>query len=532
MNIDTSGVFRKVQLKMWPAAAALGFYSHGPPQFPGLHQVSKPDWDENGNLDNACSSENKNWNESRPSCVFEPAGTNGENLKAEVKSEAPLWPEQFGEKSSDIEFSALAKSVIEKVVNGSKCSETSRSVVTEPEQGELNRPPDVSDFVFERKPELVYSRSCTSEVKTAPVVTASVLNNGAGIPRKHRCVECEYSTDNRSHLRRHISSVHCTVKQFSCYICGKDFSRQEKVKVHIARVHPEVEYDRDRIKKGELIKALEKSDADKIEKERMKCDGKETAAPADSQTDSTEGAEAEFGSSAATSSTKRPHKSYRDLERKFRCPNCKYVGKDVWHLKRHINEIHDGLKHFQCGNCNYSTSRKHRMISHMKSHGELWCFYCSFKISDVALFHEHLTECTKLHRAASYSCTVCGEPFSVRRTYAKHMMESHRQVLYMCDECLFVTLDVTEFSHHKDTHESQGADRSQLEGGEHCCAPCGELFSSEDTLQQHVDEVHSGKVLPATPKVSSYVDYRFFVDARRQSLHRVVNAGPSVEFCT
>ncbi len=495
----------------WCNSVVSGFYSHGPPQFPGLMQppfVEKTHgYDENRNLDN-CSSNQVATKEQRSSCMFPALDAVSSVSGTKALSDSSRWHKALGSQPSDSELSEVAKSAIDKVLNGKKADGESCSgqdVQTEQSASAS----EVTGFYAQVKSK--------KPVEQRPLIVAG----GGVIPRKHQCEECTYSTDNRSHLRRHISSVHCTVKQFSCYVCNKEFSRQEKAKIHVVRVHPEVEYDKDKIKKGDLIKALEKSDAAMIEKSRTKVWDESNGVKCElTESDSNEQAATPADAIGGEphlrpSPPKRTQKSYKDLERRFRCPNCAYIGKDVWHLKRHMNEIHEGLKNFQCNDCHYSTSRKHRMISHMKSHGQLRCFYCSYTSTDVNSFNAHLTECTRLHRAASYPCTVCGEPFGVRKTYAKHMMDSHGLVLYMCDECLFVSLNFSDFCLHRLSHESQGSEKPEVDEGEHFCAPCNELFPSEEMLQQHVEEVHSGKVIPSVPPKVKFDFPKFFWNYER-----------------
>ena len=438
------------------------------------------------------------------------------------------------------EITAMAQTVIENMMLGTSSSSSS------PPSRSIDAKPKCNDFSVNSSP-LSSSRLTTGVTETqspkekenttgivqfmdsspnnagnsVSMGTPSMVPSGSVIPRKHQCTQCSYSTDNRSHLRRHFTSVHCEDKQFACYVCDREFSRLEKAKNHIVRIHPEVEYDRHKVKKGQVILALEKSDAAKsrpgfpnypskhvAETSSVPPSSKETTPEPDTNTTFEEPREAgcvndemikqwvepenPSPSSSEQIVKRTPAKSYKDLERKFRCPKCSYVGKDVWHLKRHMNEIHEGLKTFKCSDCEYSTSRKHRMISHMKSHGELKCFYCSFSSADINLFHTHLAECTKIHRSATYRCEFCPDTFGIRKSFAKHMLDIHQSVLYLCDECLFLTLDFEEFNMHKQSHEENGGGSMEVEEGEHYCAACNELFPSEDLLHQHVTEIHNG----------------------------------------
>ena len=118
------------------------------------------------------------------------------------------------------------------------------------------------------------STSTLKVVKKSKAVPPNVVVNGAGeiktqnqikshrpygkareswVPRRYKCTQCTYQTDNRSHLRRHESSVHSGAKMYQCYVCKLEFARSEKCRMHLSKVHPEFEYDPRLIRKDRPI---------------------------------------------------------------------------------------------------------------------------------------------------------------------------------------------------------------------------------------------------------------------------------------
>jgi len=92
----------------------------------------------------------------------------------------------------------------------------------------------------------------TSPVPAQPVVSkryAAAIAN----PRRFRCELCPYSTNNRSHVRRHHLSVHSDARPYRCYVCGKEFARCENAKVHMVSRHPDVPYNVDRLRSRAFV---------------------------------------------------------------------------------------------------------------------------------------------------------------------------------------------------------------------------------------------------------------------------------------
>jgi len=83
---------------------------------------------------------------------------------------------------------------------------------------------------------------------TQPAVIPKRYAAAAANPRRFRCGLCPYSTNNRSHVRRHHISVHSDARPFRCYVCGKEFARCENAKVHMISQHPEISCNVDRLR--------------------------------------------------------------------------------------------------------------------------------------------------------------------------------------------------------------------------------------------------------------------------------------------
>ena len=58
------------------------------------------------------------------------------------------------------------------------------------------------------------------------------------INKSYKCSYCHYMFRRQSHLTRH-TLIHTGEKPFECTHCSERFSRSDKLKLHISRVHAE-----------------------------------------------------------------------------------------------------------------------------------------------------------------------------------------------------------------------------------------------------------------------------------------------------
>ena len=391
----------------------------------------------------------------------------------------------------------------------------------------------------------------------------------AKIPRKHRCMKCEYQTDNRSHLKRHENSVHSEIKPYMCYVCSKEFSRTEKIRAHFQRFHPSVDYDpslvyrnksptsspKPAVMAGVEVSAVRTGPPPDV----STCPSSLLSQPSSTPTTlltaglatslpptiphlssvtmfpgmselsslaiptvmgvtlspnshppavtlattslpsvasappttlglpslalTTPGHDGLL-SAAPTTTAETSNSPSKALPAKFKCHLCAYMGKDSWHLRRHMSDVHEKIKEFQCPRCTYETSRKHRIISHMKSHGQLDCFYCNYKTADLEPFMAHLKQCTKEHRTA-FPCSQCKEHFASQKSLMSHQEREHGRPTYNCERCAAPCDSAVALELHKQTHTPTVSATSQL------CGLCGESTGSVEQLQEHMRQNHA-----------------------------------------
>ena len=64
--------------------------------------------------------------------------------------------------------------------------------------------------------------------------------NILGLRLHIKCAECSYSTWRRSHLERHIDTVHKKLKPYKCDICPFSTGRKGHLDRHVDNVHKKI----------------------------------------------------------------------------------------------------------------------------------------------------------------------------------------------------------------------------------------------------------------------------------------------------
>ena len=113
-------------------------------------------------------------------------------------------------------------------------------------------------------------------------------------------------------------------------------------------------------------------------------------------------------------------------ETRHHCSFCKYVGKSRKLLKMH-QQIHDPKREqFDCHVCDFKCLQKRTFDGHMKSHEDLYIFFCSEchrQFTTVSALNRH----SKTHRTERlYKCMICCNSFKIKGTLTDHMKKVHK----------------------------------------------------------------------------------------------------------
>jgi len=273
-------------------------------------------------------------------------------------------------------------------------------------------------------------------------------------PARHHCQQCAYTTNNLHHMRRHCATMHTEMKPYQCYVCNQEFNRSEKVREHFISFHPDIAYDAKLVRKFSLAPGE---------------GSKDYPPPGDIKTriralfQDVEGTDMEYE---------------KDKDRPFGCLRCSYATRDLWHLRRHVFDVHKARKQHNCRICRYATNRSLRLQAHMRGHGEMFCEYCDdFSTLQPEYFSLHDKLCGALAavNAAGFRCRACGSDCGDQSHLRSHSIEQHTIALAACDECPFYAYTSDEFLTHVEVHEAISR----------TCGLCGLTFGTRVERDQH-----------------------------------------------
>jgi transcription elongation factor Elf1 len=235
----------------------------------------------------------------------------------------------------------------------------------------------------------------------------------------YHCDKCEMKLASRDRWRRHRQHHHSEGAAYTCPTCGRCFTTEEGVVVHVKRYHPE-------------NKKLE-----------FKCSFCELPFNSEGELAEHEGEHRKrdvpfscliCGENTTSSTDLIRHMQIHD-EKKLICDVCGLRFATSRNLKTHKN-IHDETftKH-QCGECGLRCLSKGVLSRHLARHSDVRSHVCdkcgkAYKYSSA--LKVHLRGHDKVY---PFKCKICGKGFA-----ASHFMKKHEQIhsgilAYQCKYC-------------------------------------------------------------------------------------------------
>jgi uncharacterized Zn-finger protein len=244
--------------------------------------------------------------------------------------------------------------------------------------------------------------------------------DGVHLGVKFDCLECDYKATEKSHLTRHINSIHRGIRKFKCELCESSFTASSSLATHLQSVHNKIRFvctfqgcDKSYSRQGYLnnhIKVFH-------EGQEHRCD--------------------QCGKVLSTNANLKQHiQTVHSDEQQFVCSfdNCGKVFNQSGNLNTHIKSIHEGVR-YPCSVCGKSlTSRSHlkKHISSIHDKTRHQCDHCEKSYTTrghlnahIKQNHQQSTNVSTTPTPTSFNCLFCGHCNVSLPKYYQHNIQFH-----------------------------------------------------------------------------------------------------------
>ena len=290
---------------------------------------------------------------------------------------------------------------------------------------------------------------------------------------KKDCLECGKCFKSESHLKQHWKMFHETEFKHKCNLCGKSLKSARSLRLHLKISHEKIRIFCDICNKDFSlghIDAHKKSHSDKI----YKCDHCDTNFR---NKRSIKSHIARFHSGnirqkfdcdlcnvklSEKANLNRHKKLVHTDSSQVSCEKCSKVFSSDDSLKRHIDHVHNKIRH-QCNICNktFSAIRAHQKLHQHKkikypiksNLKKFTCAYCSKEWQTKTLLRNHIKVVHE--ESQKTSCPNCDKIFVCNVTaLSRHMEQIHEKIRFECDICCksFCRTSALK-THYKKIHE-------------------------------------------------------------------------------
>ena len=283
-------------------------------------------------------------------------------------------------------------------------------------------------------------------------------SHGPGNPAKREkiypCKFCGKKFSKQYYVSVHIKG-HLNKKEYKCTLCGKEFNARANLKVHLISHQSERNHTCEYCGKG-----FKRRDQMRV---HVRC-------CLNMRTYQCTECEKRFNSSTALVSHTAVHRSGKD----FTCEYCGKAFKRLGGMKNHM-KIHLNEKAYKCSVCGKGHNTSSLLAMHLKVHSTAKNYSCE-KCGKVFKWRHSLRNHIKGHNDEKhYQCKVCGKEFNLNSTLCSHRKycRNDGEECPVCHEV--INGGRRMFKNHMKLHPV-----------EHPCEFCGKIFKRKEHWKRHI----------------------------------------------
>jgi KRAB domain-containing zinc finger protein len=304
------------------------------------------------------------------------------------------------------------------------------------------------------------------------------------IKRETTCSQCEYKTNTKATLDRHLNLKHGQGKVIKCSECDYETANRDCMKSHMD-IHSGVDFPCDQC---DYVGAQQNRLLCHIRYKHRTLPSKCSWPNCDYK---------------ARKDRLKIHVSFRHEGISHDCDKCDYKGATVHMLKAHVNQQHEESTLLKCDQCdhtskNYGNLKKHQL--HIHNTNRFSCEQCSFKTITKGILDGHIKSkhnyssiLSKFESKIStfdentvseswFECLICNKKFETKSQHTAHKKRCVKKdkLLNKCIKCSFTAETTKMIRSHFKIHESN----------KFSCNKCSYKTYSKSLMRRHKGLVH------------------------------------------
>ncbi|XP_060074038.1 uncharacterized protein LOC132553780 [Ylistrum balloti] len=379
----------------------------------------------------------------------------------------------------DATIEKLSSMLVDKVIQGSKLSETELPPHMTPSPSTENRYQELTKEKHQERPSLLKALVKEKIHKEQEKVEREAflletLKRSLAEPRDelvaqlplpgkdflnfYKCDYCGKAFPHKGTLKVHMRTHSMEKQEFKCDICGKVCSAKGYLLIHM-RTHRQ-EYGNNHCEEALPTQQENPLVSQKSQEDLNRC--------------------YVCGKSFSESENLRIHLRMHSGEKLYKCETCGNGFTRKTQLAIHMR-IHTGEKPYECEVCGKTFRQSNGLNLHMITHSEIKpynCKNCGAGFGRKSHYEKHM----RWHRGERpFHCSVCGKAFTDKFNLSTHFKIHNQKKDHVCDLCGKGYNQATHLKNHMQFHTGERG---------YQCSDCDSVFEHKRTLQNHIKCTH------------------------------------------